>query len=335
MRPTKEGKRFIFVTALIGLAAFNTGNNLIYILLGMMLSIHALSYIALAVNLHGIELSAKVRRHVFAEEQCTVEILASNTKRFIPSYSLNISLSSPVEGRAAIARIGSGESSSCDLELTFPHRGLYTYGQFILDSGFPFIFYTKKVRVKTQGSVTVYPKVIAVGGLAMNKAEGEDIAHRQKGEGEDLYSLREFSYGDDIRRVSWKTSAKLDKLILREFADETPETVTIVLDDIQPLDNQAFERAVSLCAGLATRFSGEGYPVGLLTCHHYVQPGIGKDHLYRIMELLAVIAETDTWECLLVGDNVQGNRVAVIKSGESSLRDFAASCEMVVNASSI
>ena len=57
MRPTKEGKRFLLATLLIAVAAFNTGNNLIFLILAMMLSMILLSVVILRYNLKGLTLA--------------------------------------------------------------------------------------------------------------------------------------------------------------------------------------------------------------------------------------------------------------------------------------
>ena len=56
MKITREGKRFILTTVLIGVAALNTGNNLIYLIFSLMLSFIALAIVLLRINLSGITL---------------------------------------------------------------------------------------------------------------------------------------------------------------------------------------------------------------------------------------------------------------------------------------
>jgi hypothetical protein len=51
---TKEGKRFLIAVVLMGFASLNTGNNLIYLLLSMMLSITLISFDAVVIKLKGI-----------------------------------------------------------------------------------------------------------------------------------------------------------------------------------------------------------------------------------------------------------------------------------------
>ena len=41
-----------------------------------------------------------------------------------------------------------------------------------------------------------------------------------KGEGFDFVQLREYEYGDDVKKIDWLISAKLQKLIIKEFREE-------------------------------------------------------------------------------------------------------------------
>jgi uncharacterized protein (DUF58 family) len=84
-----------------------------------------------------------------------------------------------------------------------------------------------------------------------------------KGRGQDLYALRDYVPTDSARHVHWKASARLGSLMVREFTREDDTRVLLVLDPHifvagsettaqAPADR--FERAVTLCAGIAWHF---------------------------------------------------------------------------------
>jgi len=83
-----------------------------------------------------------------------------------------------------------------------------------------------------------------------------------KGRGQDLHALREYLPTDSARHVHWKASARMGSLMVREFAREDDRRVLLVLDPYiggsaregaEPVEER-FERAVSLCAGVAWHF---------------------------------------------------------------------------------
>lgn len=76
------------------------------------------------------------------------------------------------------------------------------------------------------------------------------LAHGQSGN--EFHSLREYVPGDDLRRISWKASARSPELVVKETALEGLRRCTVVLDTGAWDDPDAFERAVSVTAGIIT-----------------------------------------------------------------------------------
>src|SRR5438128_967468 len=90
IRVTREGKLFIGVTIGVGLAAINTGNNLLYLVLGLLLSLIILSGVLSEIALRGLEFRRRLPRRAFAGVPMLVEIEVRNTKRYAPSYSIEV-----------------------------------------------------------------------------------------------------------------------------------------------------------------------------------------------------------------------------------------------------
>lgn len=89
---------------------------------------------------------------------------------------------------------------------------------------------------------------------------GEHLRLRAFGQsGSEFHSLREYVHGDDLRRISWKASAKSDNLVVKETALEGVRRCTVVVDlDDDSYDQAGFERAMSAAAGLVTGSSAAG-----------------------------------------------------------------------------
>lgn len=90
-------------------------------------------------------------------------------------------------------------------------------------------------------SITVYPKKVAIQLEKRNDAgsirDGDQYEKNKKGmDMSDIYDMREYIPGDNIRRVHWKLSSKLDNMVIREGSD-TSYYDTILLFDIG-LNNQ-------------------------------------------------------------------------------------------------
>jgi len=292
MMPTNEGIRFLLATLLLALASFNTGNNLIYLIFGLMLSIILLSYVLAALNTRGLRLKVKVPGPVYASEESEVIIRIRNEKRFA-SYSIRIRLPDELSSSAFLPFIQGGGASSVRARISPKARGVFGYGSFIIESSFPFIFFKRRCKVHVDGSLTVYPALmdIDLGVLWGNKGEG---AHTQRpGEGDELLSLREFREGDSQKSVHWKASAKSHGLLVKEYASLMPKTVVLMIDGSGESSPDLFERSVSWAASAAIRLIESGYYTGLAAPGAYIPYGSGKGHLFRLLDQMAVLSEQD------------------------------------------
>lgn len=336
MRPTREGKRFILAAFLIAVAAINTGNNLIYLILSLMISFLLLSVLLLKLNLSGLTLEVNIRSPLFAGEERTAVFFVRNKKRFIPSYSIRVSSDTGFLD-AYYALIPSSSTCRMDSTVKFPKRGVYSYGNFFVQSGFPFILLQDKMPVKISGKILVYPPLIDVDGI-IPELSGSGIAEtiRVKGSGDEIHSIREFGYGDDWHKILWKASARASTLLVREFAEQEFRRVTLIADNLMPVEPEIFERTVSLSASIAKLFIEMGFHVRLLSCKKVIPFGSGDEHLFRILDTLAVIKEDNLWECpASYSYDTDGISVAVLKSQGSMLTGCASSCDIVIYADSI
>jgi uncharacterized protein (DUF58 family) len=87
---TKAGVVYVLVTLVIGIAALNTGNNLLYIVVAAMLSAILVSGVVSALVLRGLELEVRLPEHVFAGRPVVGRIVLRNPRRFLPSFSIRV-----------------------------------------------------------------------------------------------------------------------------------------------------------------------------------------------------------------------------------------------------
>lgn len=334
MKTTREGKRFFLAALLIAVAAVNTGNNLIYLILALMLSFLLLSLLILRWNLSGLSLAITIQQPVFAGEQSSVTFSLSNEKKYIQTYSVNVN-SRDIGTAAYFPAVPPKTTLSQDERPVFARRGLYRYGSFRLSSSFPYILFTGSRLLPLSGEILVYPQLRDVDNIIAGVAgtdEGEAI--RTLAAGEELYAMREFRYGDDWRKIHWKASAKTSSLLVKEYAEHELRKVSILIDNIKPFSAGNFEKAVSLAASLSRYFLLNGFFTRVMSCRKVIPFGSGEEHLYTILDILAVIEEEDVWDCPLSGET-EGFSILVLKSPSSPLSRYREDCDMVVYADSL
>ncbi len=87
---TKAGVVYVLVTLVIGIAALNTGNNLLYIIVAAMLAAILVSGVVSALVLRGLELDVRLPEHVFAGRPVVGRVVVRNPRRFLPAFSIRV-----------------------------------------------------------------------------------------------------------------------------------------------------------------------------------------------------------------------------------------------------
>src|SRR3954447_14496712 len=87
---TRAGIVYVLVTLIIAIAALNTGNNLLYIVVAAMLAAILVSGYVSAVVLRYLELEIDVPEHVFAGRPVLGRIVLQNPRRYLPSFSVRV-----------------------------------------------------------------------------------------------------------------------------------------------------------------------------------------------------------------------------------------------------
>ncbi|HJZ65200.1 MAG TPA: DUF58 domain-containing protein [Candidatus Acidoferrum sp.] len=306
---TRAGWIYIGATLVIALAALNTGNNLLFLILACLIANILMSGFLSYICLTGVELNLEMPEHIFAghTERATVEL--ANEKMTMPSFSLTVEAVTPENAKSSTAVLQSKvyfpylprrESQRQRVPVTFPHRGVFRQDTFRIATRFPFGFLQKARRLEMKKEVLVYPSVETLADFAeiFTGIEGA-LESMSKGRGQDLYALREYLPTDSARHVHWKASARLGALMVREFTLEEDFRVLLVLDPHLPpetavpespqIQNPRFERAVTLCAGLAWHFFERGQQLQFRSTGIGTPLGSGQTAIFGILEHLAKV----------------------------------------------
>jgi uncharacterized protein (DUF58 family) len=111
---TVEGLLFIVFLVVIGIAAWNTANNLLYLILSAMLAFLIAANLIGRVSLAGVAVQLRFPDHIYAGESASISVTLLNHKRVLPSYSVLVeALSEPAdETERERGRKGEGEKES-------------------------------------------------------------------------------------------------------------------------------------------------------------------------------------------------------------------------------
>lgn len=151
-------------------------------------------------------------------------------------------------------------------------RGIHTFGPTLLRSGDVFGFITREVHLTNYQHVLVYPLVVPLAsfGLSARHPFGERRAPRRLLEDPSrAIGVRDYAYGDSLRRINWKATARTTQLQSKVYEATTTYTVVIFLNVVARLDayygiHPALQE-LSICAAASiTNWAiDQGYAVGL------------------------------------------------------------------------
>jgi uncharacterized protein (DUF58 family) len=159
---TREGKYFVGISLGVGFAAINTGNNLLYLLLGMMLSLIVASAILSESSLRGLEVQRRPPARLHAGRPFLMGISLRNVKSRLPSFSVEVEdliEGKPLDKKCYFLKVPAGRKQQTSYRHAVPRRGRYRFSGFRLSTKFPFALFRKSRRVEEEGEVIVLPEV--------------------------------------------------------------------------------------------------------------------------------------------------------------------------------
>ena len=330
--PTSGGGVFLVIIVVVGFAAWNTGNNLLFLVFSLLVSTLFVGWIAARVSLRDLTVSARFPDHIFAAEPAPVIVTLRNTKRVLPSFSILVEARGPsgdnVERRrrrytkrllAYFSYVPHHAAAEQRVEQLFPQRGHVLIDGFELSTRFPFGFFRRRRRLRARNvDIIVYPKPEVISDelhlLPMYAGRNPSL---RRGVGHDLFSMRDYQPQDDLRHIDWKATARSRRLTVREFTSEDERRITIVLDTRLPKgfddDNEMkerFEHGVIQAASLLKHFVDERAEVRLVAGDEVGPFGSGMEQLYRCLKRLALVTpmidgESHTDELQIAGDMLE------------------------------
>ena len=118
-----------------------------------------------------------------------------------------------------------------------------------------------------------------VEGVSTGKLSSSDVS---------FHALRDYEPGDDRRAVHWQSTARLGKLIVRQYEETHRSHHVIVLDTSRDAwDHDTFETAVSVAGSLGLANLRESRPVSLSTTEGWLPSGVAMRLLDALSEVKA------------------------------------------------
>ena len=289
--PTRDGWWCVGVALGLGLAAVNTGNNLVYLLCSMLLALILVSGMLSEQSMRGLRLTLVPPEEVYAGRPALFGTIVANRKRRLPSYSITLETPGSGAGRRLLhlPHLAAGDERVLTWQATLPVRGRHRVTGPRVTTRFPFGLFVKSEPAAPGAEVLVYPAVEPVAPERLRRYGGVgSTAVRRRGRGDDLYNLRQYRPGDDPRLIHWRSSAKTQSLTVRELEEDAARDVRLVLTGDGRRDPARLEPALSEAASLAVHLLRAGAGVEVRAPGLVVPLGRGRGQEVRTLTALAL-----------------------------------------------
>ena len=292
--------------------AFFTRVDFFFYLLYTLFGTYILSRLWARRSVHAVALERHHDRRVFLGETFDVKVRVRN-RGWLPLLWMRLSDTIPSDlGSGLVFRrvisLLPRERQEHTYALTGRRRGYYPLGPFVGLGGDLLGTTNYESRQAGDDFVIVYPRIVALRELGFpSQSPFGNLPHRERlfEDPSRIRGVRDYQPGDSLRRMDWKTSARVGSLQVRRFepaiALETGILLNLALDDY-PLDcrYQAPELGITIAASVAAHLVEKRQAVSLVTNGKdplSELPGAmptvplrkGRDHLMRLLDLLARI----------------------------------------------
>lgn len=266
---TTGGAIMLVLLLVVGFSAWNTGNNLLFLVLSFLIAASIVGFFAGSICLKKLDVTMRFAETIFAGEPTSILVTIRNRKRIFPAISVVVevrgqereqSIAMPELsamlphwiakrlGRAPVIRrtlthfpyVPARQMSEATGEHLFPNRGRLVIKDFELSTKFPFAFFRHRRRLPArEAELIVFPRVTEEEAIIdqLPLEYGTRTAHR-RGMGQDLLVLRDYLPQDELRRIDWKATARTRALTVREYAADDELRVAIFFDTHIPPDEK-------------------------------------------------------------------------------------------------
>ena len=350
----RMSSRLIFLivgNVLAWILALNSGRSLAFNVAYLLTIVLAFSYVWAWLSLRSIALRRVTRTRrsqvgQFAEEQFEV----SNRSRW-PKLWLEIKDESTLpwhDTSRVISNLGRHSSQRWQVRTLCTQRGRFRLGPLALHSGDPLGIFNVEQRVDVTGYIVVYPLAVDLSSFepSISDLSGGEARHRRTYQiTTNVAGVRDYVAGDSLNRIHWPTTARVGRLMAKEFELDPTSDIWLYLDlngdceaglpwsperpepglfaltslgrrkkeNVHELPPVTTEYAVTATASLARYFILRNRAVGLGTegrRREFLQADRGERQLNKIMETLAVVSASGTlpFANLVASDGIRLNR---------------------------
>lgn len=260
------------------------------LVVAILLHVEYLYYISLALaaapgvayfwgrwSLAGLAADRRMPEVVTAGEVAEMRVALTNrgpTRKLLLVVNDNLPSGLAAEGSTErfVPDLLPGETTEVAYPVLARRRGVYHLGWVDVHTTDPMGIFSHHRELEAIGKLVVQPRPVPLPPIkppAAGTLTSGQVRMRKRGDGTDFYGLREYTPGDDLRRVDWKTTAKRGKLTVVQYESSEARNIAVALD-LWPRfhagegDDSTLEYGVTLAASIASQCLRRGAEFSLV-----------------------------------------------------------------------
>lgn len=288
VRPTAGGFGYLALVLGITFGAINTGNNLIYMVLAVLLAGLLVSNVLAEWNLRGLKVERRLPAELFAGAAATGAYILTNPRRRGDAWAVEITEAAEGTGHGFVLHCPAGATVEVPATYVFADRGVARLERLWIGSRHPFGLLLRAREVDLAAEVLVYPATRRGAVAATPAGLGMDArsADRRADSG-DFAGLREYQPGDPIRRIHWPTSARIGHPMVVQRTGEAGDQVVVRVDPAS--HGEAREEQIARATGQIEWHFARGDAVGLDADGEVLRPRSGATWRRHLLTTLALL----------------------------------------------
>ncbi|NQV04792.1 MAG: DUF58 domain-containing protein [Candidatus Omnitrophica bacterium] len=304
---------FLLITIILLLAiAWNTDITMVYITFVIALVMFILSFLHLQISIPSISITRELNETAFEDDMLNVKMSIRNN-RGLGAYFFEVLDRFPAappgeeEKSLFVLNISGRETKKISYAANCYKRGLWKLGPITVVSQDALGFFKMRNNLNVFSELLIYPNLfrvfsfppLAKGSVSWMGVETAKIS----GDSHEFFGIREYQRGDAISRMHWPSTARHNKLIVKQFERNAVQEATIVLDlkkghDIGTGRETTLEYAVKIAGSVTKYLLNEGafiQMIGYAKESTMIPFGKGESHMYKILEYLAKVKAEGTF----------------------------------------
>ncbi|MHA6203202.1 DUF58 domain-containing protein [Dyella soli] len=275
--PSAFGGGFTVLLLVMLMGSLNYTNNAALLLTCALGSAGTASMLVAFRSLNGLRLTGVRQGHAIAGEPLSLQLVFGGSDHAHPS------LHADMEGQTESFALAAHGDRLVTMDLATSRRGWQRLPRIKLWTQWPLGLFHAWSWIHPDQAVLVWPRPETGGPPPF--ASGEQGQRQRLHQGEDLAALRDYRPGDPPRHIAWKTSARHDQLLVKDF--EQPELREEWRLDWRHLPQLAPEARIARLARWLGEAESAGRAFSLWLPDEDIGLGSGRSHYARCMNALA------------------------------------------------